>query len=276
LATATPQVAATIRTDESDDAPEPIAIVGMAGLFPGGDTEEFWRRVRAGEVMTGEVPAWRWDWREWQSSGDDEANGVRFGGFAPGVENFDCQFFGVSPGEAELMDPQQRIFMQTVWAAVEDSGHRMSEFARTNMCLFVGVGGSDYSELLRASGAGVGAHTATGSAHSLLANRISFLYDLRGTSEPIDTACSASLVAMHRAVQALRAHESDAAIAGGVNALCSPTGFIAFSQAGMLASDGVCKPSAPTLTGTSEGRGSGPSSSSVCPTPKRITTTSTL
>lgn len=257
LATATPQVAATIRIDESDDAPEPIAIVGMAGLFPGGDTEEFWRRVRAGEVMTGEVPAWRWDWREWQGSGDDEANGVRFGGFAPGVENFDCQFFGVSPGEAELMDPQQRIFMQTVWAAVEDSGHRMSEFARTNMCLFVGVGGFDYSELLRASGAGVGAHTATGSAHSLLANRISFLYDLRGTSEPIDTACSASLVAMHRAAQALRAHESDAAIAGGVNVLCSPTGFIAFSQAGMLASDGVCKSFSADADGYVRGEGVG-------------------
>jgi len=174
-----------------------------------------------------------------------------------GVESFDCQFFGISPAEAELMDPQQRLFLEVVWAAVEDSGHRMSELAGTDTSLFVGVGGSDYSELLRASGVGAAAHTATGAAHSVLANRVSYLFDLRGASEPIDTACSASLVAIHRAVRALRDRDSEVAIAGGVNVLCSPTGFVAFSQAGMLAPDGLCKTFDASADGYVRGEGVG-------------------
>jgi len=223
-------------------ADEPIAVVGLAGRFPGGDIESFWESLRSGRVLTSEVPAWRWDWRAWHgATGSGHRTDVRFGGFIEGVENFDCQFFGISPAEADLMDPQQRLFLEAVWSAVEDSGHRISELAGTSASLFVGVGGSDYAELLRADGVGMMAHAATGSAHSVLANRVSYLFDLRGASEPIDTACSASLVAIHRAVQALRNRDSDVAIAGGVNVLCSPTGFVAFSEAGMLSPDGLCK-----------------------------------
>ncbi|MBM0280085.1 type I polyketide synthase, partial [Micromonospora tarensis] len=237
-----------------------VAIVGLAGVFPGGnEAEGFFADLAAGRDLVGEVPASRWDWRRWY--GDPWTGGdrtpVRWGAFLSDVDRFDPRFFGISAVEADLMDPQQRVFLETVWRAIEDAGYRASDLAGTDTGLFVGVGGMDYLELMLAGGRGLQPHTPTGIAHSVLANRVSFLLDLHGPSEPVDTACSASLVAVHRAVASIQRGECGAAIAGGVNVMATPTAHIAFTQAGMLAPDGRCKVFDAAADGYVRGEGCG-------------------
>ncbi|MGW0551020.1 SDR family NAD(P)-dependent oxidoreductase [Streptomyces altiplanensis] len=213
-----------------------VAVVGVAGTLPGSTgLTDFWRRVAAGEDLVGPVPADRADLRSHPGTA-----GLR-GGFLDDVATFDAELFRISPAEAALMDPQQRLFLQTVWRAVEDSGHRPDSLAGSDTGLFVGVSTTDYADLLRAHGAPVQAHTASGIAHSILANRVSHVLDLRGPSEAVDTACSSSLVALHRAVRAIAAGDCSLAVAGGVNVLLSPGLFTAFQQSGMLSPDGACK-----------------------------------
>ncbi|WP_405825091.1 ACP S-malonyltransferase [Streptomyces sp. NBC_00838] len=214
-----------------------VAIVGVSAVLPGSaDLDEFWRHLVDGTELVSDTAADRW--RAW--AGPDRAPGAR-SALIRDFDTFDCRFFGISPGEAELMDPHQRIFLQTVWKAFEDAGRRPTELAGTRTGLFVGHGSMDYVEVLSHSAAGTQSHTATGLAHSILPNRISHQLDLRGPSESVDTACSSSLVALHRAVQSLREGECDLAVAGGASILMSPTPFDSFQQAGMLAPDGRCK-----------------------------------
>ncbi|MEO3762704.1 ACP S-malonyltransferase [Streptomyces sp. B5E4] len=224
-----------------DDAPlpdpYPVAVVGLSAVLPGSaDLEVFWQRLLAGDDLVTQVPEGRW--RDWAGA---ERAGRAHGAFLDEVDSFDCSFFGISPHEAELMDPHQRLFLQTVWKAVEDSGRRPDALAGSRTGLFVGLSSMDYAEVLGHSAAGPQAHTATGLSHAVLPNRVSYQLDLRGPSEAIDTACSSSLVAVHRAVRSLRAGECGLAIAGGVNLMLSPTPFECFELAGMLAPDGRCK-----------------------------------
>lgn len=223
---------------------DPVAIIGMAGIMPQcDDLGAFWEALRQGRNLITEVPSERWDWRRFldEQSADDPLTGVRWGGFLKQVDGFDASFFGISPYEAKLMDPQQRLFLQVVWHTLEDAGYKASDLAGTSAGVYVGVSTSDYFELMRERNVSIDAHTATGYAHSILANRISYLFDFHGPSEPIDTACSSSLVAVHRAVEALQSGSCDLAIAGGVNLLLTPTMFVSFAKAGMLSPDGRCK-----------------------------------
>jgi polyketide synthase PksN len=221
-----------------------IAVVGMSGVFPqSADLEEFWNNIAAEKDLITEIPPDRWDWTVYQGNPLEERNRTnsRWGGFMKEVDKFDPLFFGISPVEAELMDPQQRMFMETVWRTIEDAGHKPSDLAGTRTGVFVGVAGFDYLELLRDSKVDVVAYTATGMSHCVLPNRISYLLDLHGPSEPVDTACSSSLVAMHRAVEAMANGTCEMAITGGVNALLTPSLYLAFGNAGMLSNDGRCK-----------------------------------
>ncbi|WP_257389187.1 type I polyketide synthase, partial [Tahibacter caeni] len=211
-----------------------VAIVGIAGVFPGADTpQELWRQMLAGVDPICEIPAERWD--------TNAVSAPRWGGFVRDVDAFDATFFGIGAQEAALMDPQQRLFLQVAWNAIEDSGHRASEFAGTRTGVFVGLGGFDYVELLREAGTEVVGYSATGMAHCVLPNRLSYLLDLRGPSEAIDTACSSSLVAIHRAAESIADGSCVAAIAGGTNLLLTPALQQALGSAGMLAADGRCK-----------------------------------
>ncbi|NUR26004.1 MAG: SDR family NAD(P)-dependent oxidoreductase, partial [Catenulispora sp.] len=239
-------------TPQPTTAPEPIAIVGMAAAFPGApDLAAFWQHLTAGDDLTGPVPADRTDLRA-----DPRTRDIR-GGFLADVRTFDAAFFGVSPREAALMDPQQRLFLQTVWRAVEDAGYAPSSLAGTDTGLFAGVAASDYDDLLRAHSVEIEAHTASGVAGCVLANRVSHLLDLHGPSEAMDTACSSALVAVHRAVRAIHSGECAAALAGGVNVLLSPGLFVAFEKSGMLAADGRCKTFDATADGYARGEGVG-------------------
>ena len=239
-------------------AEEPIAVIGMSAVLPGSpDYRAFWENLAAGADLISEVPIDRWDWRTHYGDPKQEGNrtNIRWGGFMSRVDTFDAAFFGISDLEAALMDPQQRIFLETAWKAVEDAGYRPSQLSGTRTGLFVGVATSDYLELLRDQP--IEAHTATGWAHTILPNRLSYLWNLRGPSEPIDTACSSSLVALHRAISSIRAGECDQAIAGGVNVLASPLLFISFNKAGMLCEDGRCKTFDKQANGYVRGEGAG-------------------
>ncbi|TYQ17733.1 UNVERIFIED_CONTAM: phosphopantetheine binding protein [Acetivibrio alkalicellulosi] len=222
---------------------EPVAIIGISGKMPGSNSlEEFWKHIERGEDLVQEIPAERWNWKEYYGD-KHEANKSysKWGGFIPDIDKFDASFFHISAHEASLMDPQHRMLLQTVWEAVEDAGYKASCFAGTNTGVFVGIGVNDYGDLMYQNNVDIEAHTSTGNYVSAAANRISYVFDLHGPSEPVDTACSSSLVAIHRAVENIQNHNCDMAIAGGVNALLSPKAYISFSKAGMLSPDGKCK-----------------------------------
>ncbi|WP_329213072.1 SDR family NAD(P)-dependent oxidoreductase [Streptomyces sp. NBC_01485] len=235
--------------------PAPIAVIGMAGIMPKSpDTEAFWRHLAAGDDLVGPVPDDRTDLRDLQLTG---LTGELRGGFLDRIADFDAAFFGISAAEAALMDPQQRLFLEASWRAVEDAGYRPSALAGTATGLFAGVSTSDYDDLQRRHHVDVQAHSATGLSHCILANRVSRLLDLRGPSEAVDTACSSALVAIHRAARAILDGDCDTAIAGGVNVTLSPGLFVAFGKSGMLSPDGRCKTFDKSADGYVRGEGAG-------------------
>ena len=238
----------------------PIAIVGMAGVMPGSDDlDAFWRHLDAGDDLISVIPRDRWNWEDYFGDPFKEANrsNSKWGGFMNEVDKFDPLFFGISRREAQMMDPQQRIFLETVWKAVEDSGHKVSDLSGTRTGLFVGVATNDYVDVMNRHDIDLDGYSASGNSHSVLANRISFLLNLRGPSAPIDTACSSSLVALHRAIESIHTGSCDMALVGGVQVMLSPGAYISFGMAGMLSNDGRCKTFDKRADGYVRGEGSG-------------------
>ncbi|HEY0837944.1 MAG TPA: polyketide synthase, partial [Azospirillum sp.] len=225
-------------------APSAVAVVGIHGRFPkAGDLDQFWSNLTHGRDAIDFVPADRWDWTalDGDAAGEGERTHANRGGFTPHVDRFDHGFFGIMPREAQSMDPQQRLFLQAAWSALEDAGYAPSSLAGRKVGVFVGVGNADYPVLMRRDGVPVDIYRGTGIALTAVANRVSFTLGLAGPSQIIDTACSSSLVALHRAVQAIEGGECGMAIAGGVNLLLGPELFIAFAKAGMLSPSGRCR-----------------------------------
>ncbi len=226
---------------------EPIAIVGMGCRFPGGadDPEAFWQFVRGGGDAIREVPPERWDIDALYDP-DPSAEGKvssRWGGFLDDVDRFDAAFFGISPREAVRLDPQQRLLLEVSWDALEDAGLTRESLAGSATGVFVGAHShaSDYLWLQYHCPDTMDAFVGTGTAHNLLAGRLSYFLDLHGPAVVVDTACSSSLMAVHLAVQSLRLGESDVAIGAGVNLILTPHFTIAASRMHMLAPDGRCK-----------------------------------
>ncbi|MFH8786799.1 SDR family NAD(P)-dependent oxidoreductase [Streptomyces roseoverticillatus] len=216
---------------------EEIAVIGMAARMPGSrDLDEFWQHLVAGDDLITDVPADRWD----RHSLPEGVHAGR-GGFVHDVDVFDPLFFGISPHEAAGMDPQQRLVLQGVWTALEDAGLAPGALAGSDTALFIGAGSSDYEEVRKAAGVPVDAHAATATTHSILVNRVSYLLDLHGPSEPVNTGCSSSLVAIHRAAEAIRSGECDVAVAGGINLILSPHNHVLLSRTGMLSPTGRCQ-----------------------------------
>jgi 3-oxoacyl-(acyl-carrier-protein) synthase/acyl carrier protein len=245
---------------EKTKGKESVAIIGMSGrMAQSEDLKMFWEHLRQGNDLITEIPKDRWDWQDYY--GDAQEGGskttVKWGGFIEDIDKFDAELFGISPHEAKLMDPQQRIFLETVWRTIEDAGYKVSDFSETKTGVFVGVSNMDYYELLNEVQEEVQAHITTGNAHSIIANRISFLLNTHGPSEPINTACSSSLVAIHRAVEVIRSGSCDMAIAGGVNAIISPKLHVAFDKAGMLSLNGCCRTFDKSANGYARGEGVG-------------------
>jgi polyketide synthase PksN len=239
----------------------PIAIVGMSGVMPqADDVDEYWEKLsKAENNMVTLVPPDRWDWQAYYGNPMAEKNKTlsKWGGFMREVDKFDPLFWGISPREAEMMDPQQRIFLESVWGAIEDSGHKVSELAGTRTGLFVGAATRDYIDMMAMNHAELDGYSASGTSHAILVNRVSFLLDIHGPSAPLDTACSSSLVALHRAIESIHTGSSDMAIVGGVQVMLTPAGHISFGAAGMLADDGKCKTFDSRANGYVRGEGSG-------------------
>ncbi|WP_419897673.1 SDR family NAD(P)-dependent oxidoreductase [Roseomonas sp. USHLN139] len=225
-------------------ADDRIAIIGMAGRFPGaGTVEEFWRNMLAGLDSVGPVPADRWDHRAVfdprpQQPGRTDCDS---GGFLAEIDRFDPLFFGLSPAEAIATDPQQRLFLETAWQALEHAAHGPPALAGLRCGVFAGNVAGDYAAALRQAGQDGDARSFTGNAASMLAARIAYRLDLRGPCLSVDTACSSSLVAVHLAAESLKRGECDLALAGGVALMTTPAFHVAASQAGMLAPGGRCR-----------------------------------
>ena len=182
---------------------------------------------------------------------------TRWGGFLPGLDRFEPSFFGISPREAASLDPQQRLFLEVSSEALEDAGQAPERLAGSRTGVYVGTHTNDYSWMLFADATALDAYASTGTSRSIVANRLSYVLDLRGPSVAIDTACSSSLVAVHLACQALRNRECDLALAGGVNLLLSPLWSVALSKLGMLSPDGRCKTFDARANGIVRGEGCG-------------------
>ena len=219
----------------------PVAIIGEAGRFPQApDLDAFWRNLAEGRVCIGEVGPERWSLDAHYREGAPTAGytNSKWLGALEDFDRFDPLFFNISPTEAESMDPQQRVFLQACWHALENAGRDPHGLSGARCGVFVGCGPSDYhqaGERHRLSAQGF-----TGAATSILAARIAYFLDLRGPCVSIDTACSSSLVAIAQACDSLNSGQSDLALAGGVYVMAGPSMHIMTAQAGMLSADGRC------------------------------------
>lgn len=237
---------------------EPVAIVGMGCRIPGAEhgPDSFWRLLRdkrcsisAGleqrlSVLAGAVHL---------------PESARWAALLDHVDLFDAQHFGISPREAAAIDPQQRILLEVSWQALEHAGIDPASLYQTATGVYVGISSHDYAHLqIRGRSLGnIDPHFASGTAASIAAGRISYVLGLNGPAMSIDTACSSSLVAVHLACEALRRRECSAALAGGVNLILAPEASVAFAQAGVLSSRGICSPFDAAADGFVRGEGCG-------------------
>ncbi|MBM7440079.1 SDR family NAD(P)-dependent oxidoreductase [Streptomyces sp. HB132] len=248
------------------DADEPIAVIGISGRYPQADTlDEFWRNLAEGRDCVTEVPADRWD-ADALFDPDPAAPGRsygRWGGFLSDVDSFDSLFFQIAPKQARTMDPQERLFLQTAWSALEDAGYPPSRIPAPrhggqghDVGVFVGVMWDDYA-ILAAAQSALGNHQVVLANRSAIANQVSYFGDFRGPSVVVDTACSASLVAVHQACESIRRGECSYAIAGGVNVAVHPDKYVHLSRKTMLSDDGRCRAFGAGGTGYVPGEGVG-------------------
>lgn len=222
-----------------------IAIIGASGRFPGASNlKEYWSVISNGKDCITEVPKERWDIDEYFDPNPKNLKKTysKWGGFLKNIEMFDPTFFNISGKEAELSDPQQRLFLEETWNALEDAGYATGSISNKKCSVFVGAGGSgEYLQRMNDEGIEKEAQSFWGNESSILPARISYFLNLKGPSVTINTACSSSLVAIHLACQNILSGESELAIAGGVYISSSPDFYIISSNANMLSPDGKCK-----------------------------------
>ncbi|MEV0263453.1 type I polyketide synthase [Streptomyces sp. NPDC050617] len=241
--------------DAESAAHEPIAVVSMSCRFPGGvrTPDDLWDLLAAGRDTVTGLPADR-GW----STADLAAGGVPAqGAFLDGAADFDAEFFGISPREAVAMDPQQRLLLTTAWEAVEQAGIDPLSLRGSRTGVFAAAIDQGYATLGADASEAVQGFLMTGNSMSVMSGRVSYALGLEGPAVTVDTACSASLVALHLAARALRAGECSLALAGGVSVMSLPAVFVEFNRQGAMAPDGRCKPFAAAADGTGWGEGVG-------------------
>ncbi|NQF13850.1 SDR family NAD(P)-dependent oxidoreductase [Brevibacillus sp. HB1.3] len=223
-----------------------VAIIGLSGRYPqAGDVWEFWTRLKEGKNCITEVPKDRWNWQEFfsEEKGKRGYMYTKWGGFIDDMDKFDPLFFQISPNEAEQMDPQERLFLQTAYASMEDAGYTPATLGESRKIgVFVGVMNGNYP---------------AGTSYWSIANRISYLFNFQGPSLAVDTACSSSLTAIHLALESLYSGTSECAIAGGVNLIVDPFHYIRLSGATMLSAGDRCKSFGDQADGFVDGEGVG-------------------
>ena len=247
-----------------------IAIVGLSTRLPGaGDTpESTWEFLMNGGDAIRDLPEGRWaEFSSEPQFAQAVAEGNTRGGYLDQhvVTDFDAEFFAMSPIEVERIDPQQRLMMELTWEALEHAHIPASDLRGGSVGVYIGTSTSDF-QLLAAMSLGetdpnvpasAEAYKIMGSANSIIPNRVSYFFDFRGPSVAVDTACSSTLVAVHQAVQALRAGDADVALAGGVNMILAPMVTLGFDQAGAVAKDGRIKAFSADADGMVRSEGAG-------------------
>jgi acyl transferase domain-containing protein len=240
---------------------EPIAIIGMGCRFPGGanSPEAFWELLSRGKEVIVPVPSQRWDAEAYYDENPDLPNKTyaRYGGFIDAVDQFDAQFFGMTPREAIALDPQQRLLLEVSWEALENAGIAPQKLTGTQTGVFVGIGLDDYAKRQIKQQIPIDAYTGSGNAFCFASGRLSYFLGLQGPSLAIDTACSTSLVTVHLACQSLRNRESNLALAGGVSLMLSPEVTLYLSKTRALSPDGRCKTFDKDANGYVRGEGCG-------------------
>ncbi|MEW9701474.1 SDR family oxidoreductase [Paenibacillus sp. SI8] len=247
---------------KTNDERDMIAIIGIGCRFAGGVTSPagFWELLKNGVDAIQEVPGDRWGMHHFDKNRSKPGKTyARWGGFLDRVDQFDASFFGISPREASILDPQQRLLLETSYEAIEDAGLVAEKLSGSKTGVFIGGFTLDYMNLQFDSQnkQNIDSHTATGVTMTLLANRLSYVFNFNGPSVALDTACSSSLVAVHLACQSLWSGESTLALAGGVNVMLTPSIVIAESKAGMLSPTGRSKTFDASADGYVRGEGAG-------------------
>ena len=242
--------APTERQDAPTITPKPshghdVAIIALANRVPGADsrTEDnlstLWSLLEEGTSTVGEKPEGRW--KEYLSdpvTAEKMKENNLTGGYFADLASFDAEFFGLSPVEAANMDPQQRIMLELAWEVLENAGYPANTLRGESVGVFVGSSNSDYGMLVTSDPSEAHPYALTGTASSIIANRISYAFDFRGPSVAVDTACSSSLVAIHQGVRALREGDADFVLAGGVNVMVAPFISTAFGELGVISPSG--------------------------------------
>ena len=232
-----------------------IAIVGMACRFPGApNLAAFWRQLESGGDAVTEGRQDSGPWNGVSGNPSAEKTSYRHGGFVEKIDRFDASFFGIRPIEARMMDPRQRMLLETRWEAIETAGMNPGRLNGSKTGVYVGIGSSDYRDLIAASGEDDG---YLGTAGSVTVGRVAFALGLMGPAMALDTACASSLVAVHQAVAGLQRGEVDLALVGGVNAILSPGIMKFMKEVGMLSPSGRCRIFDASADGFVRGEGCG-------------------
>lgn len=221
-----------------------IAIIGVSGKFPDAANHlELYRNLLAKKDSITEIPENRWSWKALQSAQEEGATITgKWGGFLQNLDQFDAKFFKILPGEGEIMDPQQKLFLECTWEAMEDAGYgKISDMPTNNVGVYAGVTWNEYSNYANEYGYLQGAYRGPGSLYWGIPNRTSFFFNFSGPSISIDTACSSSLAAIHLACQGLRNGDCEMALAGGVNLNLHPAKYLFLSKNHFLSTDGRCR-----------------------------------
>jgi acyl transferase domain-containing protein/aryl carrier-like protein len=251
--------------DTSLRGSEPIAIIGLSGLYPQAATlRDYWNNLKAGKDCIGEIPARRWPLDGFYHPNEAEAvrqgkSYSKWGAFVEQFDQFDALFFGISPRDAINLDPQERLFLQAAWHALEDSGYTrfdlQQRFAR-RVGVFAGITKTGFNLHGRRSARATD-HFRPHTSFSSVANRLSYFLDITGPSMPIDTMCSSSLTAIHEACEHIHRGDCDLAFAGGVNLYLHPTTYTDMSTQYVLSRDGVCRSFGAGANGFVPGEGVG-------------------
>jgi acyl transferase domain-containing protein/acyl carrier protein/SAM-dependent methyltransferase len=227
-----------------------IAIIGVSGRYPQArNLEEFWRNLRDGKDCITEIPKERWDYSLYFDEDRNKPGKTysKWGGFIDGVDQFDPLFFNISPREAEITDPQERLFLECVYETLEDAGYTRESLAprqgsetERNVGVFVGVMNEEY-QLYGVQEQIQGRPVALSGNSSSIANRVSYFCNFHGPSVAMDTMCSSSLTAIHFACQSILYGGCELAIAGGVNVLLHPNKYLLLAQGKFVSSKGRCE-----------------------------------
>ncbi|MEV0261270.1 SDR family NAD(P)-dependent oxidoreductase [Streptomyces sp. NPDC050617] len=247
---------------QSNAAPRrPIAVVGAACRLPGGvnSLRELWSALEEGRDLVGEAPPDRFEAERFVDTGVPRPGKsyTAAGGFLADVASFDAAYFGISPAEAEQMDPQHRLLLELAAEALDDAAIAPRRLAGSDTAVYVGISDASYGALQLMAQRSISPYTMSGGASSLAANRLSYAFDLRGPSMAVDTACSSSLIALDRACHTLWEGTSHVAVCGGANLLISPYHYVGFSQASMLSVRGVPAPFSARADGFVRAEGGG-------------------